>query len=97
MVLVMLVEPGFAGGSFIPAAVSKIRTIKEIIEKDRLNVEIGADGGVNEKTLPILVEAGANILVGGSTSIFPEGKIRPSAIKDMKGKWLKKQKVRTSA
>ncbi|MFA5089317.1 MAG: ribulose-phosphate 3-epimerase [Candidatus Omnitrophota bacterium] len=90
MVLVMAVEPGFAGGSFIPAVVSKIRKIKEMVERGRLNVEIGVDGGVNEKTLPILVEAGANILIGGSTSIFPEGKIRLSAIKDMKGKWLKR-------
>ena len=60
-VLVMSVNPGFGGQSFISGAVSKIRQLRAIFDKD-----IAVDGGINEKTGKLVVDAGANILAAGS-------------------------------
>jgi ribulose-phosphate 3-epimerase len=60
-VLVMSVNPGFGGQDFIPSAVDKIRALRKIFSKD-----IAVDGGINEKTAKLVVEAGANILAAGS-------------------------------
>jgi len=60
-VLVMSVNPGFAGQEFIPGAISKIRQLRKIFKKD-----ISVDGGINEFTAKQAVEAGANILAAGS-------------------------------
>jgi ribulose-phosphate 3-epimerase len=84
MVLVMSVKPGFAGGKFVPSSVSKIRAVRKMIDKQNLNAEIAVDGGVSKNTIPLLTEAGANILVGGSSSIFQPGKNYASAIREMK-------------
>ncbi len=62
LVLVMSVEPGFGGQSFMPDQVEKIRQLKQM-KKDLL-VEV--DGGINEKTAKVCIEAGADILVAGS-------------------------------
>ncbi|NQT06040.1 MAG: ribulose-phosphate 3-epimerase [Candidatus Omnitrophica bacterium] len=64
MVLVMTVEPGFAGQSFIKEALPKIRNLRKIYKKD-----IEVDGGINKDTSKLAIEAGANILVAG-TSVF---------------------------
>ena len=66
MVLVMTVEPGFGGQSFIHDTVSKIRTIRNRITELGLDTDIQVDGGINDKTAPIVKEAGANVLVSGS-------------------------------
>lgn len=66
MVLLMSVNPGFGGQSFIPAAVPKIAEVKKMIEEKGLSVEIEVDGGINEKTAKLCVDAGATILVAGS-------------------------------
>jgi len=60
-VLVMSVNPGFGGQDFITGAVDKIRELREIFAKD-----IVVDGGINDKTAQMVVDAGANILVAGS-------------------------------
>jgi len=60
-VLVMSVNPGFGGQEFIPDAVNKIRELRKVFSKD-----IAVDGGINEKTGKLVVEAGANILAAGS-------------------------------
>lgn len=66
MVLVMSVEPGFGGQSFMPSALDKLRALKaECLEKG-LNVLLEVDGGVNEETGKLCVEAGADVLVVGS-------------------------------
>ncbi len=70
LVLVMTVEPGFVGQKFIPEMVEKVRAIREIIEHGGGTTEIAVDGGIGEKTVPLLKEAGANIFVGGTSSIF---------------------------
>ncbi|MBA2441710.1 MAG: ribulose-phosphate 3-epimerase, partial [Rubrobacter sp.] len=60
-ILVMSVNPGFGGQSFIPEACGKIRRLKEMTD---LPVEV--DGGINAETAPLAVEAGAQVLVAGS-------------------------------
>ena len=64
MVLIMSVNPGFGGQSFIPSALDKIRQVKAMIG-DR-DIEIEVDGGVNAGTAKEVVEAGADVLVAGS-------------------------------
>ncbi len=64
LVLVMSVNPGFGGQSFIPAVVPKIRRIRELVGTRDIRIEV--DGGINAQTAPIVVEAGADALVAGS-------------------------------
>ena len=66
LVLLMSVNPGFGGQSFIPETLSKIRELKAEIEKRRLATLIEVDGGVNPDTAKQCIEAGANVLVAGS-------------------------------
>ncbi len=66
MVLVMSVEPGFGGQSFMPSALDKLRALKAECLKKGLNVLLEVDGGVNEETGKLCVEAGADVLVVGS-------------------------------
>lgn len=65
-VLVMTVNPGFGGQKFIEGAVPKIRALRRMISDRRLKVEIEVDGGIDERTAPAVVDAGATILVAGS-------------------------------
>ena len=66
MVLLMTVNPGFGGQKFISSVLSKIKQVKEMSEQKGLNLEIEVDGGVNEETALLCVEAGATVLVAGS-------------------------------
>ncbi|MFC4320226.1 ribulose-phosphate 3-epimerase [Litchfieldia salsa] len=66
MVLFMTVNPGFGGQSFIASVLPKMKELSTIIKEKGLNVEIEVDGGVNEQTAKLCVEAGATILVAGS-------------------------------
>ena len=71
LVLIMSVEPGFAGQKFMPEVLEKTKLLKEIIVKKKLNVDIEIDGGINFENCNLAKKAGANILVSGST-IFKE-------------------------
>ena len=66
MVLVMSVNPGFGGQSFIPSALRKIDKISQRIASGGFPTVIEVDGGVGEKTIPSVVAAGARVLVAGS-------------------------------
>jgi len=66
MVLLMSVNPGFGGQTFIPEVLPKIRKVKEMAEQKGLSLEIEIDGGVNPETARQCIEAGANVLVAGS-------------------------------
>ncbi len=66
MVLVMTVEPGFGGQSFMPETMEKIKTLRSEIQRRGLSVDIQVDGGINEKTVAVAAEAGANVFVAGS-------------------------------
>ena len=61
MVLVMSVNPGFGGQSFMPVAIPKIKAIRKIYKK---NIQV--DGGITDETAPLVIESGANMLVSGS-------------------------------
>ncbi len=81
-VLVMSVNPGFGGQSFIASSLNKIREIRDMASKAAPNLLIEVDGGVSKENAPLLVEAGADILVAGN-SIF--SKSSPAeAIKELK-------------
>lgn len=69
-VLVMTVDTGLVGQSFIPQTLNKIEKIRRRIENEKLKTEIMVDGSINKNTIPKVVEAGANILVLGSSGLF---------------------------
>ena len=71
LVLIMSVEPGFGGQKFMPEVIEKIKNIKNIIDKNKFNIDIEIDGGINFNNNKSVIDAGANILVSGST-IFNE-------------------------
>lgn len=66
MVLVMTVEPGFGGQSFMPDCADKVRLIREKITELGLDIDVQVDGGINDVTSEIVKKAGANVLVSGS-------------------------------
>ena len=66
LLLVMSVNPGYGGQSFIPSSLEKLRRLRNRIDELGLNVELEVDGGVNESTAASVARAGANVLVAGS-------------------------------
>ncbi len=66
MVLIMTVNPGFGGQQFIKSMIPKVKKLKEMVSKEKLDVEIEVDGGINADTARQAVAAGADILVAGS-------------------------------
>ncbi|MEG1845356.1 MAG: ribulose-phosphate 3-epimerase [Oscillospiraceae bacterium] len=66
MVLIMTVEPGFGGQSFMEDMMPKIVELKKEIDKRNLNIDIQVDGGINEKTIEIAAKSGANVFVAGN-------------------------------
>lgn len=77
-VLIMSVNPGFGGQSFIQSSLEKLRKLQNLREKYRYSFIIGVDGGIDEKTAPVAIDNGADYLVSGS-AIFDQ-KDRQSAI-----------------
>ncbi|MBL5766623.1 ribulose-phosphate 3-epimerase [Heyndrickxia sporothermodurans] len=82
MVLLMTVNPGFGGQSFIHSVIPKIKQVKEMVNTKGLAIEIEVDGGVNRDTAKLCYDAGANVLVAGS-AIFQQ-KDRTAAINEIK-------------
>lgn len=66
MLLIMTVEPGFGGQSFIKEMTNKTRTARSYINENNLNVDIQVDGGINAETAKLASDSGANIMVAGS-------------------------------
>ena len=66
MVLIMTVNPGFGGQSFIDGMVDKIKELKSLIDEQGLNVDIQVDGGIKPSNVDKVVKAGANVIVAGS-------------------------------
>ena len=73
LVLIMSVEPGFGGQKFIPEVLKKTKAVRNLINKKKLSVDVEIDGGINFENCSKVKEAGANILVSGST-VFKENK-----------------------
>ena len=66
MILIMSVEPGFGGQSFMPIALDKLKEAREMIDRSGYEIDLEVDGGVNAKNIADIIEAGANVIVAGS-------------------------------
>ena len=82
MVLLMSVNPGFGGQSYIPVVTEKIEELKALIDKMNLDIDIEVDGGVKPSNIAEVVNAGANVIVAGS-AIFNAGNI-DEAVKSLR-------------
>ena len=71
LILIMSVYPGFGGQKFIPDVLEKIKSLKDLKDKKKLNFDIEVDGGINFSNFKSVIDAGANVLVSGTT-IFKE-------------------------
>jgi ribulose-phosphate 3-epimerase len=67
LILIMSVNPGFAGQSFMSEVLPKVTELRKMINDKKLKIDIEIDGGINFETAPLAVKAGANILVSGTT------------------------------
>jgi ribulose-phosphate 3-epimerase len=81
MLLIMTVNPGFGGQSFIPYTVGKIRQARQIIENRGYGCAIEVDGGIDTDTMPDVLKAGAEVLVAGSAIFHSPDPVRK--IKEM--------------
>ena len=73
LILIMTVNPGFGGQSFINASIDKIKLVSELVGIRPINIQV--DGGINNEIAPKVVKAGANVLVAGS-AVFKGGNIK---------------------
>ena len=73
LVLIMSVNPGFGGQKFMPEVLDKIKQLKKIQEEKKINFDIEIDGGINFENCKVAIEAGANILVSGTTIFKSNG------------------------
>lgn len=77
-VLVMTVNPGFGGQSFIETMPRKIAAMRQMIDSRGLNIEVEVDGGINPETAPRVVSAGARVLVAGSAVFRGRSSVKAS-------------------
>jgi ribulose-phosphate 3-epimerase len=86
MVTIMTVDVGFAGQTFIYPMLDKIRQLREMIDARQLDVDIQVDGQINDKTFKDVLEAGANVLVVGTSGLFNVDKDLKVAVKTVREK-----------
>lgn len=80
LVLVMSVEPGFGGQSYIKEVNDKISVLRGMLDRENLNAEIEVDGGIGLKTIGMAVKAGADVLVAGSALFGADNRIETAAV-----------------
>ena len=83
LVLVMTVEPGFGGQAFMESQLDTIREVRTLIDRYNPACELEVDGGISPKTAPLVIDAGANVLVAGS-AVYGAQDI-PAAIRALRG------------
>ena len=83
MVLVMSVEPGFGGQSFMPESLNKVKALRKEIDSKGYNTLIEIDGGINGETAQLAVEAGVDVLVAGSYLFTNEMKERMEHLRSL--------------
>ncbi|NMB42605.1 MAG: ribulose-phosphate 3-epimerase [Clostridiales bacterium] len=66
MVLIMSVNPGYGGQKFLPLAIDKIKSLRQIIDSKQLDIDIEVDGGLSPANVHLVLDAGANVIVAGS-------------------------------
>lgn len=82
LVLVMTVNPGFGGQEFIPETLGKLRQLRRTFTERGLDCELEVDGGIHHQTAPLVVGAGANVLVAGSAVFGASGGVK-QAVEDL--------------
>src|SRR5215467_13223652 len=82
-VLVMTVNPGFGHQHFLESTLPKVRRVAQMIERIKPDCELEVDGGIDEATAPMVVAAGANVLVAG-TSVFGADKTVATAVESLR-------------
>lgn len=84
MVLVMTVRPGFGGQKLMPETLQKVRALRAELQRQNLDVDVQADGGINDATVADVLRAGVNVLVAGS-SVFgaPDAKVAIDSLRAM--------------
>ena len=85
LILVMSVNPGFGGQSFIPSSLEKIKKIRAMITKTGRDIMLQVDGGVNAKTVKQVIAAGADVLVAGSAVFTGKAEDYEKNIKALRG------------
>ncbi|HTS69467.1 MAG TPA: ribulose-phosphate 3-epimerase [Terriglobia bacterium] len=78
LILVMTVNPGFGGQKFIRATLPKIRQVRNALTERGLECEVEVDGGINEETIALAAEAGADVMVAGSSVYDAPGGVGPA-------------------
>ncbi|GAI95347.1 unnamed protein product, partial [marine sediment metagenome] len=73
LVCMMTVNPGYAGQKLLPQTIDKIKELAQIISTHGYGIEIEADGNVSRQNIPLMIQAGARILVTGSSSLYERG------------------------
>ena len=81
-ILIMTVVPGKTGQSFIEAPLSQVKEARQLIDKHNYNVELCVDGGINEKTAPLAIEAGVDVVVSGAGILYKDDMIK--AVEDLR-------------
>ncbi len=84
LITIMTVNPGFGGQKFIPSLLPKIKSTRDLIEKEAYDLELEVDGGINPENAKSVVEAGAHIMVAGSAVFKGKGSIAEN-IGELKG------------
>lgn len=80
LVVLMTVDPGFAGQRFIPQVIPKIRKLREMVERQSLKIDIAVDGNINEETIRETKRAGANVFIAGTSAVFrPDRELEEAA------------------
>ena len=83
MILLMSVEPGFGGQSFIPESLDRLRETRAMIDASEYDIDLEVDGGVNPSNIASILQAGANVIVAGS-AVF-RAKDPAAAVRQLKG------------
>ena len=85
LILIMTVNPGFAGQKLVPQTIQKIIATRQMINRCGRSIDLQADGNVSFAHAPIMVQAGATWLVGGTSSLFAPSISRSEAVAKLKG------------
>ena len=88
MVLIMSVNPGFGGQSYITNSTQKIAQIRDIIDKRGLDTDIEVDGGINQSNVTEVIDAGANVIVAGSAVFNGDAQKNVEAFKEIFGRYV---------
>jgi ribulose-phosphate 3-epimerase len=83
-VLIMTVSPGYAGQKLLPFCLAKITECRRLLDDSGGGAFIQVDGNVSWENIPRMVQAGADILVGGTSSLFVAGRVEPGAVRRLR-------------